>query len=178
MTIEGPTNQKKAPGSIYSKCPVSVPYPSSGIARLATLRLDGCIRFHRAHFLDVLVAHLNPGVAHFGKRLTSYHHEFPRAEDGPLTLHFEDGSRAACDLLVGCDGIRSTVRGQMLHDLARTRGDPALLELVETVWTGTIAYRGLVPVERLKRPDGTVHRTVESPMMVRNKYGSGSKHCA
>ncbi|RAS61099.1 2-polyprenyl-6-methoxyphenol hydroxylase-like FAD-dependent oxidoreductase [Lentzea atacamensis] len=44
----------------------------------------------------------------FGKR-------FERYEQGDdITLHFEDGTTASCDLLVGADGIRSRVRKQYL----------------------------------------------------------------
>lgn len=44
----------------------------------------------------------------FGKR-------FARYEQGDvITLHFEDGSTAQCDVLVGADGIRSRVRRQYL----------------------------------------------------------------
>ena len=44
----------------------------------------------------------------FGKR-------FERYEQGDdITLHFEDGTTASCDVLVGADGIRSRVREQYL----------------------------------------------------------------
>jgi 2-polyprenyl-6-methoxyphenol hydroxylase-like FAD-dependent oxidoreductase len=44
----------------------------------------------------------------FGKR-------FERYEQGDdITLHFEDGTTASCDVLVGADGIRSRVRKQYL----------------------------------------------------------------
>ncbi|MFD9704126.1 FAD-dependent oxidoreductase [Lentzea sp. NPDC059081] len=44
----------------------------------------------------------------FGKR-------FVRYEQGDaITLHFEDGTTAGCDVLVGADGIRSRVREQYL----------------------------------------------------------------
>ncbi|HEX7307074.1 NAD(P)/FAD-dependent oxidoreductase [Lentzea sp.] len=44
----------------------------------------------------------------FGKR-------FERYEQGDaITLHFEDGTTAECDVLVGADGIRSRVREQYL----------------------------------------------------------------
>ncbi len=44
----------------------------------------------------------------FGKR-------FERYDEGEhITLHFEDGTTAECDVLVGADGIRSRVRAQYL----------------------------------------------------------------
>ena len=59
----------------------------------------------------------------------------------------------------------------MLEDCVRKHGkDASLLDLIDPVWTGTMAYRGLIPVERLSNPNGTEHRTVRSPMMVRLLY--------
>ena len=67
------------------------------------------------------------------------------------------------------------MRKQMLHDCVyKAGGDPALLNLVEPVWTGTIAYRGLIPVERLKTPSEE-HRTIKSPMMVCRQFFSATR---
>ncbi|KAJ7647156.1 FAD/NAD-P-binding domain-containing protein [Roridomyces roridus] len=123
----------------------------------------GCIRFHRAHFLDVFVEHLPPDVAHFGKRLVSYE----RREDGDISLNFADGTSAECNVLVGCDGIKSVVRGQLLRDKAEAEGRPDLLALIEPRWSGTVAYRGLIPATELPK-----HETLASPMM----YCGQDKH--
>lgn len=123
---------------------------------------DGCIRFHRAHFLDVLVDHLPSGVAHFGKRLLSYKDSGP---DKEILLSFADGTQAECDLLIGCDGIKSVVREQMLQQKAR-QGHPELLQCIDPLWSGSIAYRGLIPLDRLSRQGCGQHRTIEDPMMV------------
>ncbi|KAJ7784837.1 glycosyltransferase family 20-domain-containing protein [Mycena maculata] len=128
----------------------------------------GCICFHRAHFLNVLVGHLPPGVAHFGKRLVSYE----RRAAGAIGLMFADGTRAECDVLVGCDGIKSVVRAQMLRSKAVADAQPELLSLIEPKWTGTIAYRGLVPSTDLPTQDGAKHDTLVSPMM----YCGQNKH--
>ncbi|KAF7376334.1 Glycoside hydrolase family 3 protein [Mycena sanguinolenta] len=127
----------------------------------------GCIRFHRAHFLDVFVDNLPEGVAHFGKRLVSYEKGV-----GEIRLTFADGTSAACDLLVGCDGIKSVVRAQMLRAKAAEEVRPDLLALIEPKWTGTIAYRGLIPAKDLPSADGTRHRTLGTPMM----YCGQNKH--
>ncbi|KII92414.1 hypothetical protein PLICRDRAFT_103799 [Plicaturopsis crispa FD-325 SS-3] len=124
----------------------------------------GCIRFHRADFLDVLVNHLPDKIAHFGKRLTSYSKSDSSSE---VTLAFADGSSATCDILVGCDGIKSLVRTLMLESKA-AEGSPELLDYIEPRWTGTIAYRGLIPADKFSRN----HRTLSNPMM----YCGKSKH--
>ncbi|KAI0355681.1 FAD/NAD-P-binding domain-containing protein [Trametes cingulata] len=132
----------------------------------------GCIRFHRAHFLDVLVNHLPEGIAHFGKRLATYDTVDRGLTEPELELHFSDGSIARCDLLVGCDGIKSIVRKQMLEDQVHVHGgDLRLLDHIEPVWSGSIAYRGLIPVERLVSANRE-HRTIQTPMM----YCGKSKH--
>ncbi|VDC01624.1 unnamed protein product [Peniophora sp. CBMAI 1063] len=125
----------------------------------------GCIRFHRAHFLDVLIAALPPGIAHFHKRLQSF--SSPSSFDvAPTQLTFTDGTTATCDVLVGCDGIKSVVRTGMLLETG-------LSQLDRPRWSGTVAYRALVPVEKLLDPrDGTMHPTVNTPMM----YCGKSKH--
>ncbi|KAI0320925.1 FAD/NAD(P)-binding domain-containing protein [Amylostereum chailletii] len=128
----------------------------------------GCIRFHRAHFLDTFIQHLPPGIAHFGKRLTSYSTSDSTGETG---LRFADGTEATCDILVGCDGIKSAVREIMFRRLAEKNGNPELLKYIHPVWSGIVAYRGLVPVEKLRKGDAN-HRAVQNPMM----YCGQSKH--
>ena len=74
----------------------------------------------------------------------------------PITLNFKDGTTATCDLVVGSDGIRSAVRRTMYNNLgdeAEQRGDvqeaARLREMVEPVFSGQIAYRGLAPASAL-----------------------------
>lgn len=118
--------------------------------------------FHRAHFLDVLVDRLPHHIAHFGKRLVSYTRESPT---GPICLDFADNTTAVCDVLIGCDGVKSTVRPCMLKEMAAV-GQPELLEHIEPRWSGWVAYRALVPVEKLTTKDGKKHAIFERPMMV------------
>jgi salicylate hydroxylase len=102
-------------------------------------------------------------VAHFQKRVVSYTQD---VADGQIYLRFSDNSMASCDVLIGCDGIKSLVRAQMLKQLAEN-GHPEFLDLVQPIFSGTTAYRGLIPVEKLPKDEqGHLHRTVQTPMMV------------
>ncbi|CAI6336768.1 unnamed protein product [Periconia digitata] len=73
----------------------------------------GCLR---ADFLDNLAASLPPDVTHFNKQFTAYTDPSPSA--GPVTLHFSDGTSATADAIIGCDGLRSRVRAQLLASTA------------------------------------------------------------
>ncbi|CAL1707168.1 unnamed protein product [Somion occarium] len=128
----------------------------------------GNVLFHRAHFLDIFVNHLPTGVAHFGKRLLSYEDDKGNSQ---VKLKFADGSQSTCDLLVGCDGLRSIVRKQM-YDQAPFK-EPALKDVAEPVWSGWVAYRALVPADRIRRANGGKEiRAMTHPMM----YCGKDKH--
>jgi 2-polyprenyl-6-methoxyphenol hydroxylase-like FAD-dependent oxidoreductase len=49
-----------------------------------------------------------------------------------VTVQFEDHTTATADLVVGCDGIHSTIRSQFVADNPQ--------------YSGRIAWRGLVPI--------------------------------
>ncbi|KAJ4474008.1 hypothetical protein C8J55DRAFT_562652 [Lentinula edodes] len=114
------------------------------------------LTFHRAQFQEVLVQHLPPSCRiHHSKRLKSY----SQGRLGcPIRLLFEDGTYATCDVLVGADGIKSAVRNCLFQDqteIAREIGRPTdeqktLTSKDHVSWAGSIAYRALIPVERLK----------------------------
>jgi salicylate hydroxylase len=88
--------------------------------------------FHRADLLAALASQWPLEHAHFRHRLASLRHAADR-----VVARFENGAEIAADLLIGADGIHSAVRRELFGPEAPR-------------FTGCIAYRGLVPVERLK----------------------------
>jgi salicylate hydroxylase len=90
---------------------------------------------HRADLLDVLLSGLEPGSYRLGCRIE----RFDQDEDS-VTVTLADGSTATGGVLIGADGIHSIVRGQMFGaELPR--------------YTGNVAWRGLVPAERVAHLD-------------------------
>jgi salicylate hydroxylase len=89
----------------------------------------------RADLLDVLL----DGIANTGFRLNSRVEGFAQTTDC-VTVTLADGTKVAGDVLIGADGIHSTVRGQLFgKELPR--------------YTGNVAWRGLVPAERVVHLD-------------------------
>jgi salicylate hydroxylase len=90
---------------------------------------------HRADVLAMLSAALPAGRVHVGHRLAGF------SDDGKrVALQFDNGVQAAADMVVGADGIHSTVRR-------------LLFGAEQPQFTGCTAYRGLVPAERLRHLD-------------------------
>jgi len=87
--------------------------------------------FHRADLQSVLAGAFPPDRIHLGHRLG----EFTERDDG-VEARFTNGVRVTVGALVGADGIHSTVRG-------------ALFGPERPRFTGCVAYRGLVPADRL-----------------------------
>jgi salicylate hydroxylase len=89
---------------------------------------------HRADLHDALataVRAIDPAAIHLGKRFA----RLAQDADG-VDLAFTDGSTARVDLLVGADGARSRVRQALFGEL-------------DVTYTGYIAWRGLVPMDRV-----------------------------
>lgn len=61
---------------------------------------------HRAAFLRELLADVPPERMHAGKKLE----KVDQNSNGSIVLCFADGTYHECDILIGADGIRSTVR--------------------------------------------------------------------
>jgi salicylate hydroxylase len=87
--------------------------------------------FHRADLVTALASAISPGCLRLGHRFVAFAHH-----DDCIEVSFDNGGRIKVDMVVGADGIHSAVRG-------------ALFGLQEARFTGCIAYRGVVPAERL-----------------------------
>ncbi|KAB2352441.1 FAD-dependent monooxygenase [Actinomadura rudentiformis] len=92
---------------------------------------------HRRDLHRLLAEQLPPGRLHLNHQVTGFHHEADGGRgDGGVRLTFAGGETAHADVLVGADGVHSVVR--------RAVAGP------ETpVFSGTSAYRGLVPTSGL-----------------------------
>ncbi len=90
---------------------------------------------HRADLLAMLVRALPPERLHAGHRLVS----FSEAGDG-VEMAFDNGKRARADVLIGADGIHSSVR-HILFGAEAPR------------FTGVTAYRGLIRATRIAHLD-------------------------
>ena len=123
---------------------------------LTTGAQGGAIRFHRADLQQALTSKLS-GRLYLSHRLVSY-----EEVGDEIHLTFQDGSSAICDLLIGVDGIKSVVRKCFLEK----QGLPSSPS-INPVWTGSFAYRGLVPADELEK-EFPGHRAVIMPVMVRN----------
>ena len=87
---------------------------------------------HRADFLDLLVTALGRDRVRLGERVAGIMQDASSA-----TAVLADGSLVSGDALIGADGIHSTVRAALFGaDRAR--------------FSGNVAWRGLVPAERIR----------------------------
>jgi len=93
---------------------------------------------HRADLVEMLAAALPPGTVHTGHRATGFD------QDGKLArVSFSNGASAEGDVVIGADGIHSELR-------------PHVFAASQPVFSGSVAYRGLVPHERV--PDWPTDR--------------------
>ena len=86
---------------------------------------------HRADLLDIIAAAFPSERVHLGHRLVGL-----RDTGDGTEAWFDNGARIITDVLVGADGIHSAVR-------------TALFGAEEPRFAGCVAYRGLVPAERI-----------------------------
>lgn len=81
---------------------------------------------HRAHLLECLKERIPESAVKLGKRLS-----WIDRSGSAYVLHFEDGSTAEADIVIGCDGIKSAVR----QDMGLTDSP---------IYSGQVVYRGFV----------------------------------
>lgn len=74
---------------------------------------------------------INPDAIKLGAKVSD-----AAVTDGGAVLHFEDGTSVEGDILIGADGVKSVVRKSLFGD-------------DETNFTGMIAWRAVIPMERL-----------------------------
>ena len=89
------------------------------------------LHIHRAEYISALAETLPDGILHLNVCVTGY-----AVETDGVTVALADGTQIRSKYLVGADGIRSVIREQMLG-----QGRPE--------FTGNMAWRAVVPVERL-----------------------------
>jgi salicylate hydroxylase len=108
-------------------------------------------------------------------------------KQGTVELLFTDGTKETCNLLIGSDGIKSAVRKTMLIDKSKAAASQGRLKeaeeylnLIEPTWTGIVAYRALIPTERLQaykdaHPELNIRipQTKSTPIMVRTFHPFG-----
>ena len=85
------------------------------------------LTMHRGDLMTALENRLPSGVVEMGRRVSG-------VADG--RIEFTDGSTASADVIVGADGIHSAVR-------------TALLGREQPTFTGVVAFRAVVPTERV-----------------------------
>ncbi len=86
---------------------------------------------HRADIVEFLAAHLPAGVVKTGHQCTGF-----SQSDDKARVTFANGASAEGDIVIAADGIHSTLR-------------PFVYPPSERVYSGSIAYRGTVPHERI-----------------------------
>jgi 2-polyprenyl-6-methoxyphenol hydroxylase-like FAD-dependent oxidoreductase len=103
--------------------------------------LAGRIEFygmHRADLLGMFVSRLPPEIVNTGHRCAGFEQDEEQA-----TLFFANGARASADVVIGADGIHSTLQQYV------TSPPPPL-------YSGSIACRGVIPAESVGWPKGAM----------------------
>ncbi|KAE8151910.1 hypothetical protein BDV25DRAFT_138390 [Aspergillus avenaceus] len=118
---------------------------------------SGQTTLRRADFLDALVNLIPPEIVQFGKRLESLQET---AEN--VTLHFDDGTTAVADLVVGCDGIKSKVKESMLPEESKQK---------KPQYSGMYAYRTVFDMDEMVEIVGDQRARVSTMYVGNGAYG-------
>jgi 2-polyprenyl-6-methoxyphenol hydroxylase-like FAD-dependent oxidoreductase len=89
----------------------------------------GTVAIHRARLQSLLYQALDKNKVHTAKRLKNF-----EQDNNEITLHFEDGTKASGNCLIGADGLRSIVRQQLF-------GNAPLRYSGQTCWRGIVKFR-------------------------------------
>lgn len=92
---------------------------------------NGLYGMHRADLLDVFASRIPAEIVNTGHRAVGFHQD-----EGSATVEFENGATATADLVIGADGIRSSLRRFVTE-----RSLP--------VFSNMVAYRGLLSTDVL-----------------------------
>jgi len=102
------------------------------------------VTVHRSDLHDVLLDALGaakPAAIHL-----NHHFQSAQQDGSGVTLNFDNQSPVTCDVAIGADGVHSTMRKVLFGE-------------GQAEFTGIVAWRGLIPIERLperlRRPVGT-----------------------
>jgi salicylate hydroxylase len=102
------------------------------------------VTVHRADLHDALADTLR-GLRRHAIHL-DHHFQSAQQNGSSVTLTFDNQPAAGCDIAIGADGVHSTMRKTLFGEGSAE-------------FTGIVAWRGLIPVERLperlRRPVGT-----------------------
>ncbi|KAJ3854849.1 hypothetical protein EV368DRAFT_80186 [Lentinula lateritia] len=110
----------------------------------------GPLGLHRPTLLEILQSKLSENCTiHTSKALVSYTVHAGDNDSG-ITLHFADNTTAEADILVGADGVYSATRQTMFSSLAEATDSKEYAQYARAEYSGTLAYRGPVPTEKLK----------------------------
>lgn len=92
---------------------------------------------HRKELLEIMAGFIPPEVVRFSKKALV----ITQVEERVI-IEFTDGESVSVDTVIGADGIRGITRKAIPNN-----DDP---ELVSPMYTGTYAYRGVIPMTDVK----------------------------
>lgn len=114
-------------------------FSDSGGRVLTEQEMNGrVLGMYRPDLIAMLSDGLPPGAVSTGRRCVGFHQDADRA-----VVEFADGESAEADLVVAADGIHSVLQRHVVEP-----SDP--------VFSGSIAYRGVIPADRVPDYPSTV----------------------
>lgn len=112
--------------------------PIAGVQTTDSSGWNATFGMHRADLVDMLARNLPAGTVRTGHRCDGFEQDRDKAR-----VHFDNGATAEADLVIASDGIHSVLQKHVVPPST-------------PVFSGSIAYRGTIPHERL--PDWPTDR--------------------